>query len=254
MYLADKRGLAESAGMHLPALRPSSPVPGLAVASLLLLAGCTTPASGPEAARAALPPPPVTDASFCSEAQHALVSTRLPVVNEVTTSLDAFAKSKPAARPLQTRQYLWTEAGAPDRPMMVSCKMKTADHLVAEYGAGAAGADIGCSGVNRLTLERVLASMSPEERKRLRFPPEQVVFDDDFVTVLGPLWLAPHDIARVGLDGKLRIQSRAMRNDWLDPRYAKAPPQFRGTRYCHFIAPEHFGRLLRGEVAPTPLP
>ncbi|NBU26367.1 MAG: hypothetical protein EBS39_12295 [Gammaproteobacteria bacterium] len=138
--------------------------------------------------------------------------------------------------------------------MMVSCKMKTADHLVAEYGSGAAGADIGCSGINRLTLARVLASMTPAERKRLRFQPADVVFDDDFVTVLGPLWLAPHDMARVGLDGKLRIQSRAMRNDWLDPRYAKAPPQFRGTRYCHFIAPERLGRLLRGEVAPTPLP
>lgn len=233
---------------------PASPMPRLAVACLLLVAGCTTTAHGPEAARAPLPPPPVTDAAFCSEAQRVLVSTALPVVNEVTTSPDAFAKSKPVARPLQTRQYLWTEPGAPGRPMMVSCKMKTADHLVAEYGAGAAGADIGCSGVNRRTLERVLASMSPEERKRLRFPPEQVVFDDDFVTVLGPLWLAPHDMARSGLDGKLRIQSRAMRNDWLDPRYAKAPPQFRGTRYCHFIAPERLGRLLRGEVAPTPLP
>ena len=249
MYLADRRGLAESAGMEQPA-----PATTLSLACLLLLAGCATPARPPETERTPLPPPPVTDASFCRDAQRTLVSTTLAAENEVTTSLDAFAKSKPAVRPLTSRQYLWTEAGAPERPMMVSCKMKTADHLIAEYGVGAAGADIGCSGVNRLTLERLSASMTPAERQRLRFPPEQVVFDDDFVTVLGPLWLAPHEMARVGVDGRLRIQSRAMRNDWLDPRYAKAPPQFRGTRYCHFIAPEHLGRLLRGEVAPTPLP
>jgi hypothetical protein len=137
---------------------------------------------------------------------------------------------------------------------MVSCKMKTADHLVAEYGAGAAGADIGCSGVNRLTLGRVLEAMTPAERRRLRIKPQQVVFEEDFVTPLGPVWLEPYPMARLGDDGRLRIQSRAMRNDWLDPRYATAPPQFRGTRYCHLIAPEHLARLLRGEVAPAAPP
>jgi len=133
---------------------------------------------------------------------------------------------------------------------MVSCKMKTADHLVTEYGADAAGTDIGCYGVNRLTLQRVSASMSPAEQRRLRFQPQQVVFEDDVVTTLGQVWVAPFPMARVGDDGRLRIQSLAMRNDWLDPRYASAPPQFRGTRYCHLIAPEHLTRLLRGEVAP----
>lgn len=219
-----------------------------------LLAGCTTP--GKDAGgRAPLPPPPVTDAAFCRDAQRAIVGSALASENEVITVLDAFVRSKPVARPLQTRQYLWMEDAAPGspgsaRPKMVSCKMKTADHLVAEHGADAAGADIGCSGVNRLTLRRVLAAMTPAERRRLRFKPQQVVFDEDFVTTLGPVWLEPYPVARAGEDGRLHIQARAMRNDWLDPRYASAPAQFRGTRYCHLIAPEHLGRLLRGEVAP----
>lgn len=238
MYLADKVSLAESAGM---VARPSTALP---TALLLLLAACAARPPRP------LPPAPVTDAAFCRDAQRAIVSTRLEADNQVIASLDAFTRSKPVARPLQTRQYLWTEDGADGagRPKMVSCKMKTADHLVAEYGADAAGADIGCSGVNRLTLQRVLAAMTPAELRRLRFKPEQVVFEEDFVTTLGPLWVEPHAIAQLGSDGKLHIMSRAMRNDWLDPRYAAAPPQFRGTRYCHFIAPEHLGRLLRGEA------
>lgn len=247
MYLADRRALAESADME----RPAAPTVAV-VATALLLAGCA--AAVKPSATAALPPPPVTDAGFCRDAQRALVGTTLDADNEVIATVEAFTKSKPMVRPLQTRQYLWTEDGVQDaagtgRPKMVSCKMKTADHLVAEYGTGAAGADIGCSGVNRMTLARVLAAMTPAERRRLKFPPDQVAFEDDFTTPLGPLWLAPHDIAHIGLDGRLRIMSRAMRNDWLDPRYAKAPPQFRGTRYCHFIAPEHLGRLLRGEAA-----
>ena len=218
-----------------------------------LLAGCTTPGAhvqGPSS----LSPPPVTDAAFCREAQQAIVGTRLTVDNEVITGFDAFAKSKPTARPLQTRQFVHHEEGAPGRPKMVSCKMKTADHLVTEYGADAAGADIGCSGVNRLTLLRVSASMSSAEKRRLRFKPQQVVFEDDIVTTLGQVWVAPFPMARAGADGTLRIQSLTMRNDWLDPRYASAPAQFRGTRYCHLIAPEHLARLMRGEVAPPAAP
>jgi len=218
-----------------------------------LLAGCTTP--GADVQRPApLSPPPVTDAAFCREAQRAIVGTALAADNEVVTVLDAFVKSKPVARPLQTRQFVHGEDGAPDRPRMVSCKMKTADHLVVEYGADAAGADIGCSGVNRLTLQGVLASMAPAEQRRLRFKPQQVVFDEDIVTTQGQVWVAPFPMARIGDDGRLHIQSLTMRNDWLDPRYASAPPQFKGTRYCHLIAPEHLARLLRGEVTPSGVP
>jgi len=71
---------------------------------------------------------------------------------------------------------------------------------------------------------------------------------------LGQVWVAPFPMARIGDDGRLRIQSLTMRNDWLDPRYTSAPVQFRGTRYCHLIAPEHLARLLRGEVAPPAAP
>ena len=218
-----------------------------------LLAGCTIPGADVQGS-APLSQPPVTDAAFCREAQRAVVGTALAADNEVIADFEAFVKSKPVARPLQTRQFVHGEDGAPDRPRMVSCKMKTADHLVTEYGAEAAGADIGCSGVNRLTLERVLASMTPTERRRPRFTPQQVVFDEDVVTTQGQVWIAPFPMARIGDDGRLHIRSLTMRNDWLDPRYASAPPQFKGTRYCHLVAPEHLARLLRGEVAPSSVP
>ena len=35
----------------------------------------------------------------------------------------------PAPRPLATRQYVWFEDAARTQPRMVSCKMKTADHI-----------------------------------------------------------------------------------------------------------------------------
>ena len=228
--------------------RPAAAGPVLALALAALLAGCAARGADPGVHDA--PSPPVTDAAFCREAQQAIVGTALAADNEVITDFEAFVKSKPTVRPLQTRQFVHTEDGAPGRPRMISCKMKTADHLMTEYDAASAGADIGCSGVNRLTLERVLAAMTPTERRRLRYAPQEVVFDEDLVTTLGQVWIAPFPMARLAEDGTLHIRSLTMRNDWLDPRYASAPPQFKGTRYCHLIAPEHLARLLRGEVAP----
>lgn len=228
--------------------RPAAAGPVLALALAALLAGCAARGADPGVHDA--PSPPVTDAAFCREAQQAIVGTALAADNEVITDFEAFVKSKPTVRPLQTRQFVHTEDGAPGRPRMISCKMKTADHLMTEYDAASAGADIGCSGVNRLTLERVLAAMTPTERRRLRYAPQKVVFDEDIVTTQGQVWVAPFPMVRLAEDGTLHIRSLTMRNDWLDPRYASAPPQFKGTRYCHLIAPEHLARLLRGEVAP----
>jgi hypothetical protein len=45
-----------------------------------------------------------------------------------------------------------------------------------------------------------------------------------------------------------------MRNDWLDPRSASRPAQFRGTRYCHVIAPSYLRALLLGEAPPEVTP
>jgi hypothetical protein len=68
------------------------------------------------------------------------------------------------------------------------------------------------------------------------------------------VWLKPYDIAWAGADGALHLKSKAMRNDWLDPRYADAPARFKGTRYCHLVAPEYLKRLLTGVVAAPPGP
>jgi len=189
---------------------------------------------------ASIAPVKTTD-SFCVEAQAAIVNSKVPARNEIHTDAAAFTKSKPVARPLVTTQYIWPENAEPNAgPMMVSCKMKTADHLVSEYGPDAAGADIGCSGVNALTLQRVLDSMTPAERRRVLFGGG-----------MGPIWLEPYAMVRVDGSGYLRLQAKAMRNDWLDPRYLAAPPQFRGTRYCHLVAPEYLRRVLLGEVKPV---
>jgi hypothetical protein len=212
---------------------------------VVTVAGCAGTPARPALAR--------TTAEFCITAQTAIVAAQPVARNEIHDDFTAFTKSKPVAKPLLTTQYVWRENSDPQAgPMMISCKMKTADHLIDVYGAGAAGADIGCSGVNEITLRQVLASFTAQERRQLRFDGGRGIrFETDIVTTQGPVWLEPYALATLGADGSLQLQAKGMRNDWLDPRYAEAPPQFRGTRYCHLIAPEYLRRLLLGEVEPN---
>ena len=223
---------------------PIVPLSAIVLGLCMTLAGCALQPIRPTAAS--------TGADFCVAAQAAIVSARPVARNEVHEDFVAFTKSKPVADPLLTTQYVWRESGGSQAgPMMVSCKMKTADHLIEVYGPDAAGTDIGCSGVNEIILRQVLASLTPAERRRLRFEGgRKVSFAADIVTTQGPVWLEPYALATLGADGSLQLQAKAMRNDWLDPRYAQAPPQFRGTRYCHLVAPEYLRRLLLGEVEP----
>ena len=189
---------------------------------------------------------------FCSAAQQLISSTALRASNVVHDDYQAFVLSKPKVRPLETEQFHWYEDAARMKLKMISCKMKTTDHLRAEYGDSAAGTEGLCAAVNQRSLAVALASLKRNRHGKLRYDSgRQVVFDAEELTSLGPEWLKSHEIAWKDAQGLLHVQSRAMRNDWLDPRYLKAPPQFRGTRYCHLIAPDDLQRLLTGA---TPAP
>lgn len=210
-----------------------------------LLCGCAvTPPS------AVMPNAAFDLSTFCTDAQQRISGTPLRSENVLHTDYEAFVKSKPAARPLRTEQYVWFADEARTQPKMISCKMKTSDHIATEYGADQTAGEGQCADINRATLERVLGGMSAAERRRLRYGRgTQVVFEPEVRTTDGPVWLAPFALTTIGADGALHVHSKAMRNDWLDPALAKAPPQFKGTRYCHLIAPQHLARLLRGEAA-----
>ncbi len=184
---------------------------------------------------------------FCSSAQQMIGATTLRSSNIVHADYQAFVLSKPKVRPLETEQFYWYENADPSRLKMISCKMKTTDHLRTEYGDSAAGAEGLCGQVNQHSLDAAVLALRRERHGPLNYGGgRKIVFDPEEITNMGPEWLKPHEIAWEDASGVLHVQSRAMRNDWLDPRYAKSPPQFRGTRYCHLMAPDYFKRLLTG--------
>lgn len=227
-------------GMVLAALGACSTLPGSA--------GSTSQAGAPNVRL-------TTNDRFCPDAQAQVSMTSVPVVNVVYTDFDAFVKSKPRPRPLETDQYVWYEDAARTRPRMVSCKMKTTDHIIAEYGPGASGGNVSCAALNQRTVELVLGSLTGAERKRLKFDGgKRIAYDEDLLTGDGPTWLAPFPVLYVAADGTLRVKSKSMKNDWNDPRLANADVRVRGTRYCHMVAPEYLKRVLLGEVAAEAAP
>jgi hypothetical protein len=219
----------------------------LAVGSAVL-AGAAACSSAPRAASSAATLPSLD--RFCSEAQKVMAKTTIEPENVVVVAKDEFGPSKATIRPLSTRQFNVYADEQKTQLTQISCKMKTTDHLRTEYGAGAAGEEGLCADVNRRTLAGVLQGFDAGQRRALRYDGGRaVVFDAEQVTTNGFEWLAPYPIAWQGPDGALHIMAKAQRNDWLDQRYLDADPKFRGTRYCHFIAPDYLRRILLGEVA-----
>lgn len=185
--------------------------------------------------------------AFCTEAQHILGATSLTSENVVYADLDAFIKSKAAPKPLVTRQFIHSDEQRPGSPRMISCKLKSADHLNAEYGAGTAGHEGACQSVNGLTLERVREARGDRNRPSGVF--DDVVLDQDDTGLSGVVWLKPFTMVRVSDANVLHIKSKALYVSWHDERFLEMPARFRGTHYCHLIAPSYLRRLLDGEVA-----
>jgi hypothetical protein len=222
----------------------------IVVALCVLLVGCASDPIARRAPRASFALP-----DLCLSAQAITSGTKVKPVVVMHSDYDAFVKSKPVVRPLELEQYIWYADAAKLQPKMVSCKMKTADHIQAEYGPNSAGTEASCAAVNQRIHASVLASMSREARSGLRYSQgRDLRFDTDFVTNLGPQWLAAYSMIYADAQGALHIKSKGMQNDWLDQRYIDAPVKFRGTRYCHLIAPEYLRGVLTGAIPPDAAP
>lgn len=192
--------------------------------------------------------PPVGE--FCLEAQHVVVRTKVMPALVVHEEFEAFVKSKASMDPLTIHEYVWYEDEARTRPVMISCKMKSADHLNEALGPGTAAGDGQCQDMNRLTYQRVRDELGAESPVAVSFDPSETVSNPSNPGMTGPDWLKPYVMVSEGPEGSLVIHTKGFRVDWLDPRYAAMPARFRGVQYCHFIAPDYLRRLLRGEARP----
>jgi hypothetical protein len=169
---------------------------------------------------------------FCTEAQSLLAATALPSENVLYDDLDSFVKSKAALKPLVTRQFVHYDAEDRGLAKMISCKLKS------------------CRSINGLTLKRVQSARGKPDSPWGVFT--NVVLEPDEIVPSGFVWVKPYAMVRVDDRNILHIKSKALFVSWHDERFLNMPARFRGTHYCHLIAPSYLRRLLDGEVVVAP--
>ncbi len=213
----------------------------LSAVAIAALAGCTA-----QRAAKIAPAPPLEE--FCLEAQRVVVRTAVTPALVVHPDFDGFVKSKAAIEPLTIHEYIWFEDDDRARPVMVSCKLKSADHLNEAFGKSTSAGNGRCQDMNRLTYDRVRAGLGTAKTEPVVFDPAEEVRNEANPGMTGPDWLKPYEMTWRDAAGALHLRSKGFRVDWTDPRFAAMPGRFRGVQYCHLIAPEYLTRLVLGKA------
>ena len=176
--------------------------------------------------------------TFCSEVQRVTAETSIKSNLTMHKTSWEYRHSKPGIEPVEIHQFVSPDAQG--RPKMISCKVKTVDHLQSAYGPGAAGRQGTCEQVTRSIVAQEVARAGASARP-VRVEPEEQVWT-------GSSYLAPFELLSKDASGTLQIHTRYMRIDWDDWRWYVMPNKVRGHLYCSVIAPEYLARLLQGEA------
>jgi hypothetical protein len=208
----------------------------------LLLAACANQVTQPYDL-AALPP---TD-TYCLDAQRVVTRTTVPMKLVVHEEFTAFVKSKAVIEGPTIHQFNWRD---PEGNIQAfSCKMKSADHLNMTFGAGSAGPDGYCQDMNMQVYQLVLQQINDPAFDPVVFDFSERVKSKEQTNMIGPTWLKPFTMTYVDAAGELHLATKGFVINFSDPRYEKFPPSWRGTHYCHLIAPDYLAALLDGKAA-----
>ena len=204
-------------------------------------------------AAATLPPavlagefPAPGSAEFCVTVQKILASTQRGGANTLFTDMPSYRHSKPLAEPHRIYQVV-TYAGS--RPIVVSCKVKTAAHLRAVFGAGAAGKQLFCPDVTRQLRAQAVAELR-QANQPAAAQAAALVIDNPEPYITGQAYLADFQISYRAPDGAVHLNSPGLfqnYDSWITPFL---PEIFQGQSYCHLPTVEYIKALAMGEMKP----
>lgn len=191
--------------------------------------------------------------TFCTQVQTAIMGNTVPADNVVHPDYEAFVLSKASVNPLRNEQF--TTPGPDGTPRMISCKMKTPDHIQEVYGEDKVNAEArSCEAINRENVAAVIANLTEEEKAARALTDDDILFEEDMSVMTGQSWTKPFNFVTKTDDGKIQIQSKRMQVDWTNLLFKMAPERFRGALYCHLIAPEYAKALILGQAdVPAPI-
>jgi hypothetical protein len=211
---------------------------GALTASLMILAAY------PASARTM--PDPSTPA-FCQSVQEIIANTTQQANVTVFDNMDDYRASKPEPEPLKIFQVVTYDD---KRPLMVSCKVKAADHLRAIFGEDAAGEQLTCPAVTEVISAQAITELEQE------YPPEAAakarafVIDDQEPHLTGRDYLADFQLSYVSEDGAIHISSPGLQTDWDNMLIWIMPNRIRGQTYCHLATVQYMKALATGAIEP----
>lgn len=194
------------------------------------------------AAQAGASADPATDydTHLCATAQRLLINAddSFPVAEQrgtsngfhtIQMSIDTANQGAVIAMSTHTTEYAGKQ-----QPTYVECKMVDRDRVNAVLNLNLPGPNRQCGDVNRATLQRALAQLTPAQRKRYRDAGRQLQFGDDDILGSGGEWLP------VTLDNYVKplpnndvaVRSPSVRVPW-NPTEKNF---FQGVQHCKLIS------------------
>lgn len=210
---------------------------GIAAASLFALAVATQ----------AAPLPEPTSPEFCRAAQRILASTTMAGTNTVFTNMPDYRHSKPFVNPLTNYQVVTYRGQV---PIVVSCKLKTAAHLRDAYGAEAAGKQLYCPDMARLSREDAVAELRSEGNTAAAAKAASFVVDPIEPYITGQSYLSDFEASYVGPDGKVHLNAPGLYQDYDSWITMILPERVQGQSYCHLPTVDYIKALATGAMQP----
>lgn len=190
--------------------------------------------------------PEPESSEFCSRVQQLLANTNSPSTNTVFDNMPDYRSSKPSVSPLNIYQVV-TYSDA--MPMIVSCKVKTADHLRSEYGDDNAGKQRFCPDVTRITLQAAIRELETENPSAAETAQTYIVEDTEPFST-GQSYLSDFEAVFEGADGNIHIASYGLQTDWENWLFWLLPERLRGQTYCHLPTVDYIKAIATGAMEP----
>jgi hypothetical protein len=191
--------------------------------------------------------PPATDAGYCGAVQQVLAATDVTSENTLFTDMPSYRSSKPMIRPLTTYQVV---SYVGKIPVMVSCKIKSASHIRAEYGADAVGEQQFCAAITRMNKQAAFNALHVNGNQRAADQVLNIVVDDTEPGLTGRHYLADFELSYTGEDGRVHVASPGLYHDYDSWLTWILPEILEGQMYCHIPSSEYFQALATGALLP----
>lgn len=186
-------------------------------------------------------------AAFCVTVQQRMAQTEFNAANTLFVDMAEYRHSKPSIRPLRVYQVV-TYIG--DVPVRVSCKVKTAAHLRAEFGDDAAGAQRQCADMTRSMREQAVTRLRAANRADLAELVAGYELDETQPYVTGHSYLAAYPLSERTAAGRIRLTSPGLFQDYDRWYTALLPDLAQGQSYCHLPTIEYMEALAGGALQP----